>query len=110
VEVGQARGTGVTAGRWQGWVERFDRRGDDHYAHGQEGVVRELRDKRGNPLGDWLHATAKEHQLGPVTYFWPRPGSTEILQKVALVTRVGDQGCTVVGYYRPAHRGKEMIP
>ena len=61
------------------------------------------------PLGQWLYETAKEDEIGRVTYFWPRPGSTEILQKVALVTRVGDQVCAV-GYYRPGHRGKETIP
>jgi hypothetical protein len=71
--------------------------------------MRELRDKRGNPLGQWLYDAAKEDKIGRVTYFWPRPGSTEVLQKVALVARIGDQVCAV-GYYRPGHRGKEMIP
>jgi hypothetical protein len=71
--------------------------------------MRDLLDKRGNPLGQWLYETAREGEIGRVTYFWPRPGSTEILQKVALVTRVGDQVCAV-GYYRPGHRGKEAIP
>lgn len=71
--------------------------------------MRELRDKRGNPLGQWLYETAQEGEIGRVTYFWPRPGSTEIVQKVALVTRIGDQVCAV-GYYRPTHRGKETVP
>ena len=69
--------------------------------------MRELRDKRGNPLGEWLYETAKD-EIGRVTY-WPRPGSTDILQKIALVTRIGDQVCAV-GYYRPGHRGKEALP
>ena len=71
--------------------------------------MRDLRDKRGDPLGEWLYATAKEDAIGRVTYFWPRPGSTDILQKIALVTRIGDQVCAV-GYYRPGHRGKEALP
>jgi hypothetical protein len=71
--------------------------------------MRDLRDKRGNPLGQWLYETAKENEIGRITYFWPRPGSTDVLQKVALVTRIGDQVCAV-GYYRPGHRGKETIP
>jgi hypothetical protein len=32
-----------------------------------KGALRELRDKRGNPLGDWLHETAKESKIGRVT-------------------------------------------
>lgn len=71
--------------------------------------MRDLHDKRDNPLGQWLYETAKEDEIGQVTYFWPRPGSTEILQKVVLVTRVRGQVCAV-GYYRPGHRGKETIP
>jgi hypothetical protein len=71
--------------------------------------MRDLLDKRGNPLGQWLYDTAKAGEIAEVTYYWPRPGSTEILQKVALVTRIGDQVCAV-GYYRPGHRGKEAIP
>lgn len=30
-------------------------------------ALRELRDKRGNPLGDWLYETAKENKIGRVT-------------------------------------------
>ena len=29
--------------------------------------LRELCDKRGNPLGDWLYETAKENKIGRVT-------------------------------------------
>ena len=72
-------------------------------------ALRELHDKRGNPSGEWLHETAKDNKIGRVTWFRPRPGTTDVLQKVALVTRIGDQVCAV-GYYRPGHRGKEAIP
>jgi hypothetical protein len=71
--------------------------------------MRDLRDKRGNPLGQWLYENARENEIIQVVYHWPRPGATEILQKVALVTRIRDQICAV-GYYRPARRGKEAIP
>jgi Single Cache domain 2 len=71
--------------------------------------MRDVRDKRGNPLGQLLYDKAREGEINRVAYFWPRPGATEILQKVALVTRIGDQVCAV-GYYRPGHRGKEAIP
>ena len=90
------------------------------YCGGEDGIftahpelvgtsMRDLLDKRGNPLGQWLYDLAQAGEIAGVTYYWPRPGSTEILQKVALVTRVGDQVCAV-GYYRPARRGKESIP
>lgn len=71
--------------------------------------MRALRDKRGNPLGQWLYETAQEGEISEVTYYWPRPGSTRVLQKVALVTRIGEQVCAV-DYYRPGRRGKEAIP
>ncbi len=35
--------------------------------------LRALRDKRGNPLGQWLYETAKEGEIHEVTYYWPRP-------------------------------------
>ena len=76
---------------------------------GSQMHVKLHREMRGNPLGQWLYETAKENQIGRFTYFWPRPGSTDILQKIALVTRIGDQVCAV-GYYRPGHRGKEALP
>jgi hypothetical protein len=70
--------------------------------------MRAIFDKRGNPLGEQLYAAAEPEGIGTVTYYWTRPGSTEVLQKVALVTRIGDQVCAV-GYYRPARRGKEPL-
>jgi hypothetical protein len=90
------------------------------YCGGEDGIftahpelvgtsMRDLLDKRGNRLGQWLYDSAKAGEIAEVIYYWPRPGSTEILQKVALVTRIGDQVCAV-GYYRPGHRGKEAIP
>jgi signal transduction histidine kinase len=71
--------------------------------------LRSLRDKRGNAFGERLYAAAEEGEIAFVTYYWTRRGSTEILEKVALVTKIGDQVCAV-GYYRPMRRGKEMVP
>jgi hypothetical protein len=71
--------------------------------------MRALHDKRGNPLGETLYSVAKEGEIAPVTYYWPRPGSTDVLRKVALVTKIGDQVCAV-GYYVPGRRGKEAVP
>ena len=58
-----------------------------------------LKDKAGKPLGEEIYATAKEGAIGEVSYMWPRPGSTEPVQKVSFVTKAGDQVCAV-GYYK----------
>jgi len=71
--------------------------------------LRDILDKRGNPLGQELYAAAKEGEISEITYYWPRPGHTEILQKIALVTKVGDQVCAV-GYYRPTWHGTASRP
>jgi hypothetical protein len=51
------------------------------------------------PLGKEVYAAAQEGKISEVSYMWPRPGSTEPVQKVAYVTKVGDQVCAV-GYYK----------
>jgi signal transduction histidine kinase len=61
--------------------------------------LRELKDKSGKPLGEEIYKTAKEGQIAEVSYMWPRPGTTEPVQKVSYVTKVGDQVCAV-GYYK----------
>lgn len=61
--------------------------------------LRELKDKVGKSLGEEVYAMAKEGQIVEVAYMWPRPGQTEPVQKVAYVTRIGDQVCAV-GYYK----------
>lgn len=58
-----------------------------------------LKDKAGKALGEEIYATAKEGAIGEVSYMWPRPGSTEPVQKVSFVTKVSDQVCAV-GYYK----------
>ena len=58
-----------------------------------------LVDKAGQPVGEKIYAAAKEGEIAEVAYMWPRPGSTDPVQKVSYVTRIGDQVCAV-GYYK----------
>jgi signal transduction histidine kinase len=51
------------------------------------------------PLGQEVYAAAQPGKISEVSYMWPRPGSTEPVQKVVYVTKVGDQVCAV-GYYK----------
>lgn len=61
--------------------------------------MKELKDKDGQPIGAKFYGEAKEGSVSEVAYQWPRPGSTEPVGKVSLVTKVGDQVCAV-GYYK----------
>jgi len=61
--------------------------------------LKELKDKAGKALGEEIYATAKEGAIGEVAYMWPRPGSTDPVQKISYVTKVADQVCAV-GYYK----------
>jgi signal transduction histidine kinase len=59
----------------------------------------DLKDKNGKALGQEVYAAAKEGEIAEVSYVWPRPGESDPVQKVAYVTKVGDQVCAV-GYYQ----------
>lgn len=61
--------------------------------------LKDLKDKAGKALGAEIYASATEGKIGEVAYMWPRPGSTEPVQKVTYITKVGDQVCAV-GYYK----------
>ena len=61
--------------------------------------LKDLKDKTGKPLGEEIYKAAKEGHISEVSYMWPRPGTTEPVQKVSFVTKVGDQVCAV-GYYK----------
>ncbi len=61
--------------------------------------LKDLKDKTGKPLGEEIYRTAHEGKISEVSYMWPRPGTTEPVQKVSFVTKVGDQVCAV-GYYK----------
>lgn len=60
-----------------------------------------LIDKAGNPVGEKVLAAANANpgDVSEVGYVWTRPGETTPVDKVAFVTRIGDQVCAV-GYYR----------
>jgi signal transduction histidine kinase len=60
--------------------------------------LKDLQDKTGNPFGEEIYANAAEDGIVEVAYMWPRPGEEEPVEKIALVTKVGDQICAV-GYY-----------
>jgi signal transduction histidine kinase len=61
--------------------------------------LKDLKDKAGKAFGAEMYKVAKEGTVTPVSYMWPRPGATEPVQKVSLVTKVDDQVCAV-GYYK----------
>jgi hypothetical protein len=61
--------------------------------------LKDLKDKAGKALGQDIYATAKDGAIGEVSYMWPRPGTTEPVQKISYVTKVSDQVCAV-GYYK----------
>lgn len=60
--------------------------------------MRELKDKTGQPIGTQFYDAAQEGKVAEVSYMWPRPGGTDPVKKVTLVTKVTDQVCAV-GYY-----------
>ena len=61
--------------------------------------MKELKDKTGASMGEEMYKAASEGKVSEVSYMWPRPGSTEPVQKVSYVTKIGDQVCAV-GYYK----------
>ena len=61
--------------------------------------LKDVKDKSGKPFGQELYKEAQAGKVSEVSYMWPRPGETEPVQKIAYVTKVGDQICAV-GYYK----------
>jgi signal transduction histidine kinase len=61
--------------------------------------LKTLTDKNGKKLGQEMVDTAKEGTFAEVAYMWPRPGTTEPVQKVSYVTKIGAELCGV-GYYK----------
>ncbi len=59
-----------------------------------------MKDQAGKPYGAEIMKAAQEGKIAEVSYMFPRPGpDTKPVQKVAYVTKVGDQVC-LVGYYK----------
>ena len=61
--------------------------------------LKDIRGKKGFPLGREIMRTSTEGKVNQVTYWWPRPGSDKPLEKHTSFTKVGDQICGV-GYYK----------
>ncbi len=61
--------------------------------------LKDLKDKAGKALGAEMYEVAREGKISEVSYMWPRPGSTDPVQKISFVTKIGDQVC-YVGYYK----------
>lgn len=59
-----------------------------------------MKDQTGKPYGAEIMKVAQEGKIAEVSYMFPRPGpDKKPVEKVAFVTRVGDQVC-LVGYYK----------
>lgn len=58
----------------------------------------DLIDKKGTNLGELLNNDTKG-EFKIVTYWWPRPGTTDPVEKQSYYTTIGDQNC-LVGYYK----------
>lgn len=61
--------------------------------------LQDIKGKKGYPLGKEIMQKASEGEIKEVSYWWPRPGSDEPLEKQTFYTKVGDQICGV-GYYK----------
>jgi hypothetical protein len=67
------------------------------YLKGEQ--LQDIVGKKGFPLGKEIMRTAKEEKIDEVTYWWPRPGSDQPLEKHTFYTKVVGQNCGV-GYYK----------
>jgi hypothetical protein len=67
------------------------------YLKGEQ--LKDIKGKKGYPVGQEMMQKASEGEIKQVTYWWPRPGSDKPLEKTTFYTKVGDQICSV-GYYQ----------
>ena len=67
------------------------------YLKGEQ--LKDIKGKKGYPVGQEMMQKATEGEIKEVTYWWPRPGSDTPLEKTAFYTKAGDQICGV-GYYK----------
>jgi signal transduction histidine kinase len=67
------------------------------YLKGEQ--LKDIKGKKGYPVGQEMMHKATEGEIKEVTYWWPRPGSDKPLEKTTFYTKVGDQICSV-GYYQ----------
>ena len=70
------------------------------HPYGQKGKqLRDIKGYHGAPFGETIMQNATEGTIKETTYWWPRPGEEEPLEKETFYTKVGDQICGV-GYYK----------
>jgi signal transduction histidine kinase len=67
------------------------------YLKGEQ--LKDIKGKKGYPVGQEMMQKATEGEIKEVTYWWPRPGSDTPLEKTTFYTKLGDQICSV-GYYK----------
>jgi signal transduction histidine kinase len=67
------------------------------YLKGEQ--LRDIKGKKGYPLGKEIMQHAAEGKIKEVAYWWPRPGSDKPLEKRTFYTKVEDQNCGV-GFYK----------
>jgi len=60
--------------------------------------VRKLLDARGTPFGAQMYTTAREGQIDEVVFISPIAGSTVLAEKIAYISRIGDQVCGVSAF------------
>src|SRR5262245_3301159 len=53
--------------------------------------VRKLLDAKGTQFGAQMYSTAREGQIDEVVFISPIPGTTALAEKIAYISRVGDQ-------------------
>jgi len=61
--------------------------------------ILDFTDKNGNPFLGQIFGLVIEGEVAEIDYAWPRPGETELAQKISLVTKAQDLICGV-GYYK----------
>ena len=62
-------------------------------------TLQDLEGKHGAEFGQEIMQEATEGMIKETTYWWPRAGSDQPLEKTTFYTKVGDQICGV-GYYQ----------
>jgi hypothetical protein len=67
------------------------------YLKGEQ--LKEIKGKKGYPLGKEIMEHAAAGQIKQVSYWWPRPGSDTPLEKHTFYTKVASENCGV-GYYK----------
>jgi signal transduction histidine kinase len=61
--------------------------------------IKDIKDKQGKAFGQEMLKIAEAGKVKEVGYMWPRPGTTQPVQKMSYVTKVDDQICGV-GFYK----------